>query len=127
MKIIEGLLYTNEHEWVKLDGNNAYLGITEYASKALGDIVFVDLPEADAQFSAGDVFGTIESVKAASDAFIPVDGKIIEVNEALADSPELLNEDAYENWMIHFEMSDKSQLDKLMQAKDYEAFVSKEA
>lgn len=127
MKVIEGLLYTNEHEWIKVDGNEAYLGITDYAQDALGSIVFVELPEVDAELSAGDTFGTVESVKAASDIYIPVDGKITEVNDILADSPELLNEDPYENWMIHFEISDSSQLDKLMQAKDYEAFCSKEA
>jgi glycine cleavage system H protein len=127
MKIIDGLLYTNEHEWVKVDGKEAYLGITDYAQKALGSIVFVELPEADVEFSAGDTFGTIESVKAASDVYIPVSGKIIEVNDAIVDSPELLNQKPYENWMIHFEITDDSELNKLMQAKEYEEFCSKEA
>lgn len=127
MKVVEGLLYTKEHEWIKVEGKSAYIGITDYAQKALGSIVFVELPEVDSEFSAGDTFGTIESVKAASDAYIPVDGKISEVNEALVDSPELLNEDAYENWMIHVEISDESQLNGLMQSKDYEDFCSKEA
>lgn len=127
MKIIDGLLYTNEHEWVKVDGNEAYLGITDFAEKALGSIVFVELPEADVEFSAGDTFGTIESVKAASDVYIPLAGKIIEANDAIVDSPELLNQDPYENWMIHFEITDDSELNKLMQAKEYEEFCSKEA
>jgi glycine cleavage system H protein len=92
MKVLKELLYTKEHEWVKTEGDKAYVGVTDYAQKALGSIVFVELPEVDSEFSAGDTFGTIESVKAASDAFIPIDGKVIETNEALVDNPELLNE-----------------------------------
>lgn len=127
MKVVEGLLYTNEHEWVKVAGNEAYLGITDFAQHALGDIVFVELPDVDTEFNAGDAFGTIESVKAASDAYIPVAGKILETNDTIVDSPELLNEDPYENWMIHFEITDDSELNKLMQAKEYEELCSKEA
>lgn len=126
MKVLENLLYTKEHEWLRAEGGKCYLGVTDFAQKALGDIVFVELPEIDTEFSAGDTFGTIESVKAASDAYIPVDGKIIEVNEALSDNPELVNEDPYENWIICFEVSDKSQLDDLMNAAAYEDFCSKE-
>lgn len=126
MKVLDNLLYTKEHEWVRVDGNNAYLGVTDYAQKALGDIVFIELPDVDTEFSAGDTFGTIESVKAASDAYIPVDGKIVETNEALTDSPELVNEDPYENWIICFEISDKSQLDNLLKPADYKDFCSKE-
>lgn len=127
MKVVEGLLYTNEHEWVKVDGSEAYLGITDFAQHALGDIVFVELPEVDTEFSTGDAFGTVESVKAASDVYIPVAGKITEANDVIVDSPELLNDDPYENWMIRFEITDNSELNKLMQAKEYEDFCSKEA
>lgn len=126
MKVLDNLLYTKEHEWVRVEDNNAYLGVTDYAQKALGDIVFIELPDVDTEFSAGDTFGTIESVKAASDAYIPVDGKIVETNEALTDSPELVNEDPYENWIICFEVSDKSQLDNLLKPADYKDFCSKE-
>lgn len=127
MKVLEGLLYTEEHEWLKVDGNKAYLGITDYAQHALGDIVFVELPEVDAEYTSGDNFATVESVKAASDVFIPVDGKILEANEAIVDDPALVNQDAYENWMVLVELSDSSQLDRLMNAEQYEDFLSKEA
>lgn len=127
MNVLKGLLYTEEHEWLKVDGNKAYLGITDYAQHALGDIVFVELPEVDAEYSAGDTFATVESVKAASDVFIPVDGKILEANEAIVDDPALVNADAYENWMVLVELSNSSQLDGLMNAEQYEEFLSKEA
>lgn len=126
MKVLENLMYTKEHEWLRIDGDKVYLGVTDFAQKSLGDIVFIELPEIDSEFSSGDTFGTIESVKAASDAYIPVDGKIIETNEALSDSPQLVNEDPYENWIICFKMSDKSQLDSLLNATDYKNFCSKE-
>jgi glycine cleavage system H protein len=127
MKVLEGLFYTKEHEWLKVEGNEAYLGITDFAQHALGNIVYVELPEVDIEFNSGETFGAVESVKAASDVFIPVDAKITEVNEALVDEPELVNKDAYENWMIKFELLDKSQLEDLMQAGEYEDFCSKEA
>lgn len=127
MKVLEGLFYTKEHEWLKVEGNEAYLGITDFAQHALGNIVYVELPEVDTEFSLGDTFGAVESVKAASDVFIPVAARITEVNEALVDEPELVNKDAYENWMIKFELLDKSQLGDLMQAGEYEDFCSKEA
>jgi glycine cleavage system H protein len=127
MKVVKGLHYTKEHEWLRVEGEKAYLGITDYAQHALGDIVYIELPEVDTEFNAGDSFGTIESVKAASDSYIPVDGKILEINEAVVDDPALVNADAFENWMICFEMSDASQLNELMDAEEYEAFCSKEA
>lgn len=127
MKLLEGLLYTEEHEWLKIDEDKVYMGITDYAQHALGDIVFVELPEVDSDLKAGDTFATIESVKAASDAYIPVDGKILEVNEEVVDSPELLNEDPYKNWMVVFETDNIAEINKLMTKDDYVKFCSKEA
>ncbi|HSQ33887.1 MAG TPA: glycine cleavage system protein GcvH [Peptostreptococcaceae bacterium] len=127
MKIIEGLLYSKDHEWVKVDGDKAHIGITDFAQHALGSIVYVELPEVDTELSAEDAFGAVESVKAASDLFIPLDGKVVEVNEAIVDEPALVNEDAFENWMIVLEMCDKSQLEDLLSAEDYEEFCAKEA
>ncbi len=126
MKVLENLLYTKEHEWLKIEGDKAYLGITDYAQSALGSIVFIELPEADTEFAEGDNFAVIESVKAASDVYMPVDGKIIEVNEAIVDDPALVNEDAYENWMVLFEIKDRSQLEGLLKAEDYKVLCSKE-
>ena len=121
-KVIEGLYYSESHEYVKVEGDTAFIGITDYAQHALGNVVYVDLPEVDDEVSAGEEFGAVESVKAASDIIAPVSGTIIEVNEALEDQPELLNQDAYENWIIKVELSDKSELDNLMDAKAYEQF-----
>ncbi len=126
MKNLKDLFYSKDHEWVKVKGDRAYIGITDFAQHALGSIVYVELPEVDTEFSAGDVFGTVESVKAASDMFIPVDGTVVEVNEAIVDDPALVNEDAFENWMIVVELSDKSQLEELLSAEAYEEFCSKE-
>ena len=120
MTVLKELLYTKEHEWVKVNGNTAYIGITDYAQKALGAIVFVELPEVGGKFSAGDAFAVIESVKAASDVYAPLDGIVLEVNEATADQPELLNEDSYENWMALIKLTDVSQLEGLLSASDYE-------
>ena len=121
-KVIEGLYYSESHEYVKVEGNVGYIGITDYAQHALGNVVYVDLPDVDDEVTAGDEFGAVESVKAASDIISPVSGTIIEVNEALDDEPELLNKDAFGNWIIKVELSDKSELDGLMDAKAYEAF-----
>lgn len=126
MKVKKDLLYTDEHEWLRVEDGKVYLGITDFAQNALGSIVFIELPEVDTEFSAGDVFGAIESVKAASDAYIPVDGKILEVNEAVVDEPELVNDDSYKNWLICFEMTDNSQLNGLMSSDQYKDFCSKE-
>ena len=121
MNVLKDLLYTKDHEWIKVEGDKAYIGITDYAQHALGDIVFVELSEVDSELSAGDSFGAIESVKAASDSYIPVSGTIVEVNEAIVDNPSLLNQDAYANWMVAITLSNKSELDELMNAEQYEA------
>ena len=125
MSVPAGLFYSKEHEWVKVEGNKAYIGITEFAQNELGDIVFVELPEVDAAIAAGDVFGNVESVKTVSDLYAPVSGKVIEINEALEDSPELVNESPYEDaWMIAIELEDASQLDALLDAAGYEAVIA---
>lgn len=126
MKVLENLLYTNDHEWVKVDGDKAYLGITDYAQNALGSIVFVELPDVDSEFDTGDGFGVVESVKAASDLYIPVSGTILEINEDVADNPGLVNESPYENWLICVTLSDKSELDSLLDAASYTELCSKE-
>ncbi|KKH59362.1 hypothetical protein DU75_06160, partial [Methanosarcina mazei] len=104
----------------------AYIGITDHAQHQLGEIVYVELPQVDDELSAGDVFGVIESVKAASDSYLPISGKVVEVNETLDDSPQLINEEPYANWIIKIEIADKADLEKLMDAKAYEEFCSKE-
>ena len=119
-KVSEGLYYAESHEYVRVEGNYGYIGITDYAQHALGNVVYVDLPEVDDEVTAGEEFGAVESVKAASDLFAPVSGTVVEVNEALEDEPELLNKDAFENWMIKVELSDPSELDNLMDAATYE-------
>lgn len=127
MKVMEGLYYTKDHEWVKTEGEKAYIGISDFAQHALGDLVFVELPEIGEELSEGETFGAVESVKAASDVYIPVSGKVVEINEAVVDDPSLLNQDAYENWMICVELSDRSQLEQLMNPVQYEEFCGKEA
>lgn len=127
MKVLKNLLYTKEHEWVKVLEGKAYIGITDFAQHSLGDIVFVDLPEVDSELSEGDTFGVVESVKAASDVYMPLDGKVLEINETVVDDPAQINENAYENWMILVEISNKAQIDNLMTAEEYEDFCSKEA
>ena len=124
-KLIEGLYYSESHEYVKVDGNFGYIGITDYAQHALGNIVYVDMPEVDDDVEAGDEFGAVESVKAASDLISPVSGTVVEVNEELEDAPELINQDAFGNWIIKGELSDKSELDNLMDAKAYGEFCEK--
>ena len=124
-KLIEGLYYSESHEYVKVDGNFGYIGITDYAQHALGNIVYVDMPEVDDDVEAGDEFGAVESVQAASDLISPVSGTVIEVNEELEDAPELINQDAFGNWIIKVELSDKSELDNLMDAKAYGEFCEK--
>lgn len=126
MEIKKDLFYSNDHEWVRVEGEKAYIGITDYAQHSLGEIVYVELPEVDNELNAGEVFGVIESVKAASDSYLPVSGKVLEVNEELSDSPQLINEDPYASWVVLIEMSDKSELDNLMNAQEYEEFCSKE-
>ena len=125
-KVIEGLYYSESHEYVRVEGEYGYVGITDYAQNALGNVVYVDMPEVDDEVTAGEEFGAVESVKAASDLMSPVSGTVVEVNEALDDQPELVNQDAYANWIIKVEMSDKSELDNLMDAKAYVAFCEKD-
>jgi glycine cleavage system H protein len=110
---------------VKVEGNIGYVGISDYAQHALGNVVYVDMPDVDDEVEAGSEFGAVESVKAASDLIAPVSGVVIEVNEKLGDQPELINQDPYENWIIKVELSDKTELDSLMEADAYEAFCEK--
>lgn len=121
-KVLEGLYYSESHEYVRVEGNFGYIGITDYAQHALGNVVYVDMPEVDDEVTAGEEFGAVESVKAASDLNSPVSGTVVEINEALDDTPELLNQDAFANWIIKVEMTDMSELDSLMGATEYEAF-----
>ena len=125
-KVIEGLYYSESHEFVRVEGDFGFIGITDYAQNALGNVVYVDMPDVDDEVEAGEEFGAVESVKAASDLFSPVSGKVVEVNEALDDQPELINQDAFENWIIKVQLSDKTELDNLMSAADYAAFCEKE-
>ena len=124
-KVIDGLYYSETHEYVKVEGKYAYIGITDYAQNALGNVVYVDMPEADDDVIAGEEFGAVESVKAASDLISPVSGTVVEVNDALEDQPELINNDAYGNWIIKVELSDESELDNLMSAEQYEEQLDK--
>ena len=123
-KVIEGLYYSESHEFVRVEGDYGYVGITDYAQHALGNVVYVDMPDVDDEVEAGSEFGAVESVKAASDLISPVSGTVVEVNEALDDQPELINQDAFENWIIKVELSDKADLDRLMDAKAYEEFCN---
>jgi glycine cleavage system H protein len=120
--VLDGLYYSKDHEWVKVDGDTATVGITDFAQHSLGEIVFVELPEVDEEYDMNDTFGVVESVKAASDILIPVSGTVTEVNEDLEDSPELLNEDAFSNWIAKMDLSDTSELDELMDADAYKEF-----
>ncbi|NMA83320.1 MAG: glycine cleavage system protein GcvH [Epulopiscium sp.] len=126
MRIEQNLLYTEDHEWVRVEGEKAYIGITDFAQKAMGGIVFVDLPEVDDVLEAGDVLGAVESVKAASDIYAPIDGVVIEVNEELVDSPELVNNQPYESWLICVKITNLGDLEELLSAKAYEEFLQEE-
>lgn len=118
-KILENLRYADSHEWVKLEGDIATIGITDYAQHALGNIVYVDMPEVGDEVTQGEDFGAVESVKAASDLISPVSGEVIEVNEALEDEPELVNQDAFENWIMKVKVSDPSEVENLLDAAAY--------
>ena len=122
-KILEGLKYSESHEWVKVEGNIALVGVSDYAQKEMGDITYVDMPDVDDEVSAGEEFGALESVKASSDLISPVSGVVVEVNSELEDAPEKVNEDAFANWIIKVEMSDASELDALMDAAAYKDFI----
>ncbi len=125
MSVPEELQYTRSHEWVRTEGDTATIGITDHAQDELGDVVFVELPEVGATLDAGDSFGTVESVKAVSDLYTPVGGEVTEVNEALNDQPEKINEDPYgEGWMVKLRVSDEGS--GLLSASDYEQFVEEE-
>ncbi len=126
MKVAKGLFYTKDHEWVKVDGDVVVIGISDYAQHHLGDIVYVELPDVDDEFEKGEDFAAVESVKAASDVYMPVGGKVVAINEELMDDPALLNTDAFENWLIKAEMADKAELEELMNDEDYEKFLAEE-
>ncbi len=119
--VLEGLRYAESHEWVKVEGEIALVGITDYAQHALGNIVYVDMPEVGDEVEQGSEFGAVESVKAASDLISPVSGEVVEINEELEDKPEALNEDAFGNWIMKVKLSDPAELDSLLDAKAYEA------
>ena len=118
-KILENLRYSDSHEWVSLDGEVATVGITDYAQHALGNIVYVDMPEVGDEVTAGEDFGAVESVKAASDLISPVSGEVIEINEALEDAPELLNQDAFANWIMKVRVNDPGEVGNLLDAAAY--------
>ena len=120
-KVIEGLYYSESHEYVRVEGNIGYIGITDYAQEQLGNVVYVDMPEEGDEVTAPEDFGAVESVKAASDLISPVSGTVLEVNEALEEQPELINQDAFANWIIKVELSDPSELENLMDAATYDA------
>ena len=120
MKIVEGLKYSTDHEWVKVEGNLATIGITDFAQHSLGDIVYIELPEIGDTIGKDETFGVVESVKAASDVYLPVSGTVVKINDALVDEPELVNADAFENWMVCVEMDNLAELDELMDATAYE-------
>ena len=122
-KIIEGLKYSESHEWVKVEGNVAVIGVTDFAQKEMGDITYVDMPGVDDEVTAGEEFGALESVKASSELISPVSGVVVAVNNGLIDAPEKVNEDAYAAWIIKVEMSLLSELDKLMDAAAYKAYI----
>ena len=122
-KILEGLKYSESHEWVKVEGNVAVVGVSDFAQKEMGDITYVDMPAIDDEVSQGEEFGALESVKASSDLISPVSGVVVEVNEALEDAPEKVNEDAYGSWIIKVEMSDPAELDALLDAAGYKALI----
>ena len=125
-KTVAGLRYSESHEWVSIEGSIATIGITDFAQHALGNLSYVDMPEVDDEVTKGEEFGAVESVKAASDLYSPVSGKVIEINTELEDAPERLNVDPYANWIIKVEMSDPSELDDLMDEAAYIAFCEKE-
>jgi glycine cleavage system H protein len=122
-KIIEGLLYSESHEWVKVDGKVAIIGVTDFAQSEMGDITYVDLPSKDDEVTKDEEFGALESVKASSELLCPVSGTVVAVNEKLEDAPELINEDPYANWIIKVEMSDASELNSLLTAAAYSEII----
>ena len=124
-KIEEGLYYSESHEFVRVEGDEAYIGITDYAQHELGNVVYVDMPDVDDEFKAGEEFGAVESVKAASDLLAPVSGIVTAINEELEDTPELLNQDAFAAWIIKVKLTNKDELSQLMYVQAYKAFTEK--
>ena len=125
MNTPDNLLYTNEHEWIRVDGDEAYIGITDYAQSELGDIVFVELPNADDEFEKNDVFGTIEAVKTLADLFLPVSGKILEVNEKIENEPELINSDPNnDGWLVKISVSNTDELGEILTPEDYKKIIN---
>lgn len=123
-KIIEGLYYAESHEYVRVEGEYGYVGITDYAQHELGNVVYVDMPDVDDEVEAGADFGAVESVKAASDLISPVSGTVVEVNDALNDNPELVNSNPYENWIIKVKLSDVAEVENLMSAEAYKSHIN---
>jgi glycine cleavage system H protein len=127
MSIPKELRYSQDHEWVKVEGDNVRIGITDFAQSELGDIVFVELPEVGAEISAGESFGSVESVKTVSELYAPISGKVVEINEEISDEPQFVNESPYEKaWFIVIEPSDASQVDSLMTSEQYEAMINQD-
>ena len=126
MNIAEGLKYSKDHEWVRVEGDMAYVGITDYAQHNLGEIVYVELPGVGAILNAGDVLGAVDSVKSASDIYAPVSGEVLQVNSELSDAPEKVNEDAYASWIVEMKLTDPSELDGLMEAAAYKEYCLSE-
>jgi len=124
MKVDKGLYYSKDHEWVRIDGNQAFVGITDFAQESMGDIVFVELPEIDDSFEAEDSFAVVESVKAAADIYLPIAGTVVDVNQRLEDQPELLNTEAFEQHIAVLEDFDAESLQELMDADAYEAYCN---
>jgi len=124
MNIPDSLKYTKDHEWLRIDGNEAYVGITDFAQQELGDIVYVEIETEGQELAQGEIFGTVEAVKTVSDLFMPVAGTVLEINSDLEGSPELVNEDPYEKgWMIKIELSDASSLDEMLSQADYQEVI----
>ena len=124
----EDLHYSKDHEWVRVDGDQAIIGITDYAQNSLGDVVYVELPKAGDEFAANESFGSVESVKAVSEVFTPIAGTVVKINEALADEPESVNSDSYgEGWMIRLKMANPGEVDSLLTAAEYEDFTKAES
>ena len=118
--VIEGLYYSESHEYVRVEGEYGYIGITDYAQHELGNVVYVDMPDVDDEVSAGEEFGAVESVKAASDLISPISGTVVEVNSSLEDEPELINKDAFQNWIIKVHISNPDELQQLLSASKFE-------
>ena len=125
MNIPENLFYTSEHEWIKIENDTAIIGITDFAQSELGDIIFLELPDLDSVFNAGDIFGTIEAVKTVSDLYMPLDGKITEVNSVLSDNPEKVNEDPYDKgWIVKIIIDENATKNQLLDSKKYNQLIT---